>query len=122
MALARGHAWRDVPSRPGTSLLALHLARLKEADLQDAAARQHEAGRAARKRYAATLPDQREPMRVIVNQLAALGAKTGIGHYTVELLRCLRQQAGADQIDSSRKAGCAADARRAPGFGRDSKG
>jgi glycosyltransferase involved in cell wall biosynthesis len=39
-------------------------------------------------------------MRVIVNQLAALGAKTGIGHYTVELLRCLRQQAGADQIDS----------------------
>ena len=29
-------------------------------------------------------------MRVIVNQLPALGIKTGIGHYTTELLRCLR--------------------------------
>jgi alpha-1,3-rhamnosyl/mannosyltransferase len=38
-------------------------------------------------------------MRVVVNQLAALGVKTGIGHYTVELLRCLREQAGSDQID-----------------------
>src|SRR6266849_5797965 len=38
-------------------------------------------------------------MRVVVNQLAALGFKTGIGHYTVELLRCLREQAGRDQID-----------------------
>src|SRR5215472_14658122 len=38
-------------------------------------------------------------MRVVVNQLAALGLKTGIGHYTVQLLRCLREQAGADQID-----------------------
>ena len=39
-------------------------------------------------------------MRVVVNQLASLGVKTGIGHYTVELLRCLRQQAGNDQIES----------------------
>src|SRR5437879_3284122 len=38
-------------------------------------------------------------MRVVVNQLAALGLKTGIGHYTVQLLRCLREQAGQDQID-----------------------
>jgi alpha-1,3-rhamnosyl/mannosyltransferase len=38
-------------------------------------------------------------MRVVVNQLASLGVKTGIGHYTVELLRCLREQAGEDQID-----------------------
>jgi alpha-1,3-rhamnosyl/mannosyltransferase len=38
-------------------------------------------------------------MRVVVNQLAALGQKTGIGHYTVELLRCLHEQAGTDQID-----------------------
>ena len=28
-------------------------------------------------------------MRVVVNQLAALGRRTGIGHYTAELLRCL---------------------------------
>src|SRR5262245_20396759 len=39
-------------------------------------------------------------MRVVVNQLAALGVKTGIGHYTVELLRCLRAQAGTHSIDS----------------------
>jgi alpha-1,3-rhamnosyl/mannosyltransferase len=38
-------------------------------------------------------------MRVVVNQLPALGLKTGVGHYTVQLLRCLRQQAGNDQID-----------------------
>jgi alpha-1,3-rhamnosyl/mannosyltransferase len=38
-------------------------------------------------------------MRVVVNQLAALGLKTGIGHYAVQLLRCLREQAGEDQID-----------------------
>src|SRR6266849_148676 len=38
-------------------------------------------------------------MRVVVNQLAALGFKTGIGHYTVQLLRCLHEQAGEDQID-----------------------
>jgi alpha-1,3-rhamnosyl/mannosyltransferase len=39
-------------------------------------------------------------MRVVVNQLAALGLKTGIGHYAVELLRCLRAQAGDDVIES----------------------
>ena len=38
-------------------------------------------------------------MRVVVNQLAALGLKTGIGHYTVQLLRCLREQAGQDRVD-----------------------
>jgi alpha-1,3-rhamnosyl/mannosyltransferase len=38
-------------------------------------------------------------MRVVVNQLPALGQKTGIGHYTVQLLRCLRAQAGTDRID-----------------------
>jgi alpha-1,3-rhamnosyl/mannosyltransferase len=38
-------------------------------------------------------------MRVVVNQLAALGFKTGIGHYTVELLRCLHEQAGDDLIE-----------------------
>jgi alpha-1,3-rhamnosyl/mannosyltransferase len=31
-------------------------------------------------------------MRVVVNQLAALGRRTGVGHYTAELLRCLRRQ------------------------------
>jgi glycosyltransferase involved in cell wall biosynthesis len=39
-------------------------------------------------------------MRVVVNQLASLGVKTGIGHYTTELLRCLREQAADDQIES----------------------
>jgi alpha-1,3-rhamnosyl/mannosyltransferase len=39
-------------------------------------------------------------MRVVVNQLPALGARTGIGHYTVQLLRCLREQAGTDIIES----------------------
>ena len=32
-------------------------------------------------------------MRVLVNRYAALGARTGVGHYTVELLRELRQLA-----------------------------
>ena len=31
-------------------------------------------------------------MRVVINQQAALGRRTGIGHYTAELLRCLRRQ------------------------------
>ena len=38
-------------------------------------------------------------MRVVVNQLPALGLKTGIGHYTVQLLRCLRAQAGPDCVE-----------------------
>jgi alpha-1,3-rhamnosyl/mannosyltransferase len=38
-------------------------------------------------------------MRVVVNQLPALGVKTGIGHYIVQLMRCLRAQAGADCIE-----------------------
>ena len=38
-------------------------------------------------------------MRVVVNQIAGLGQKTGIGHYTAELLRCMREQAAGDEID-----------------------
>src|SRR5262245_11606773 len=38
-------------------------------------------------------------MRVIVNELQMLKQRTGIGHYTAELLRCVRPQAGADRID-----------------------
>ena len=38
-------------------------------------------------------------MRVVVNNLVALGRKTGIGHYIAQLLRCLREQAGDDAID-----------------------
>lgn len=39
-------------------------------------------------------------MRVVVNQLAALGQKTGVGHYTSQLLRCLRTQAQPGEIDA----------------------
>ena len=39
-------------------------------------------------------------MRVLVNGLAAAGPMTGIGHYTTQLLRCLRQQADAEEIYS----------------------
>ena len=39
-------------------------------------------------------------MRVVVNQIAGLGQKTGIGHYTAELLRCMREQAAGDEIDA----------------------
>ncbi|MFN4260426.1 MAG: glycosyltransferase family 4 protein [Gemmataceae bacterium] len=39
-------------------------------------------------------------MRVIVNQLVALGRKTGVGFYAAELMRCLRAQAGTDEIVS----------------------
>src|SRR5438105_654421 len=38
-------------------------------------------------------------MRVIINQLPALGRKTGIGHYTAELLHALRQQSRSDVFD-----------------------
>jgi alpha-1,3-rhamnosyl/mannosyltransferase len=37
-------------------------------------------------------------MRVLVSEIPTFGAKTGIGHYTQELIRCLREQAGTDQI------------------------
>lgn len=37
-------------------------------------------------------------MRVVLNQLAALGLRTGIGHYTTQLYRCLLEQAGDDEI------------------------
>jgi alpha-1,3-rhamnosyl/mannosyltransferase len=38
-------------------------------------------------------------MRVVVNRLVSLGRKTGIGHYTDQLVRCLREQAPAEVID-----------------------
>jgi len=38
-------------------------------------------------------------MRIVVNRLPALGIKTGIGHYTAELLRHLWEQGGDEQID-----------------------
>jgi alpha-1,3-rhamnosyl/mannosyltransferase len=38
-------------------------------------------------------------MRVLVNGLLAAGAKTGIGHYTAELVRCLRGRPGGDVVD-----------------------
>ena len=37
-------------------------------------------------------------MRVLVNGLTACGGRTGIGHYTAQLLRCLRVQAGDSVI------------------------
>jgi len=38
-------------------------------------------------------------MRVVFNRAAALGVRTGVGHYTAELYRCLRAQATDIQID-----------------------
>jgi alpha-1,3-rhamnosyl/mannosyltransferase len=38
-------------------------------------------------------------VRALLNTLSTVGARTGIGHYTGELLRCLRQQAGPDTVD-----------------------
>jgi alpha-1,3-rhamnosyl/mannosyltransferase len=38
-------------------------------------------------------------IRVAVNQLSALGARTGIGHYAAQLVPALRQQAGEDHVD-----------------------
>jgi alpha-1,3-rhamnosyl/mannosyltransferase len=38
-------------------------------------------------------------MRVIFNRLAAAEARTGVGHYTAQLLHCLRQQAEGDVLD-----------------------
>jgi hypothetical protein len=38
-------------------------------------------------------------MRVIINRLVALGRKTGIGHYTTQLLRCLHEQAAGGEIE-----------------------
>jgi alpha-1,3-rhamnosyl/mannosyltransferase len=39
-------------------------------------------------------------VRVIVNELQGLKQRTGIGHYTAELIRCARIQAIGDQIES----------------------
>lgn len=38
-------------------------------------------------------------MRVVFNRSAALGVRTGVGHYTAELFRCLCAQADDMQID-----------------------
>ncbi|MFO0842518.1 MAG: glycosyltransferase family 1 protein [Gemmataceae bacterium] len=38
-------------------------------------------------------------MRVLINGLSVAGARTGIGHYTSELVRCLRRLAGDGAID-----------------------
>src|SRR5438067_1803707 len=38
-------------------------------------------------------------MRVLVNGLTAAGGRTGIGHYTAQLLRCVRQQDANAAID-----------------------
>jgi alpha-1,3-rhamnosyl/mannosyltransferase len=38
-------------------------------------------------------------MRVIVSRMAALGQKTGIGHYTTQLLRCLHEQTRPGKIE-----------------------
>jgi alpha-1,3-rhamnosyl/mannosyltransferase len=37
-------------------------------------------------------------LRVLINELLASGPRMGIGHYTAELMRCLRQQAGENQV------------------------
>ena len=37
-------------------------------------------------------------MRVLINASAAAGTRTGIGHYTKQLVRCLRAQAAADEV------------------------
>jgi alpha-1,3-rhamnosyl/mannosyltransferase len=37
-------------------------------------------------------------MRVLINILATEGAKTGIGHYTTQLVRCLRAQLGPEAV------------------------
>ena len=38
-------------------------------------------------------------MRVVVNRLSANGQRTGVGHHTAELLRCLHRQAAPDLIE-----------------------
>jgi alpha-1,3-rhamnosyl/mannosyltransferase len=39
-------------------------------------------------------------MRVLVNDLWSRGAKTGIGHYTAQLMQAMRGQAAGDRIES----------------------
>jgi alpha-1,3-rhamnosyl/mannosyltransferase len=39
-------------------------------------------------------------MRVLVNALTAAGTRTGIGHYTAQLLRCLAERAGEAEVVS----------------------
>jgi alpha-1,3-rhamnosyl/mannosyltransferase len=50
-------------------------------------------------------------MRVLLNNLAATGARTGIGHYTAQLMRCLRTQA-ADAVIDTWPGPCVATARQ----------
>ncbi len=38
-------------------------------------------------------------MRVVLNGLSASGSKTGVGHYTAQLLRCLEAQRDGDELD-----------------------
>jgi alpha-1,3-rhamnosyl/mannosyltransferase len=63
-------------------------------------------------------------MRIVINQLTTLGRKTGVGHYTRELSRCLHVLAAEDEIDGFptgwvRRA-CRAVSRARPLFGQDS--
>jgi alpha-1,3-rhamnosyl/mannosyltransferase len=37
-------------------------------------------------------------MRILINQIPAFGPRTGVGHYTRELLRCLREQTTTGEI------------------------
>src|SRR5262245_3479301 len=37
-------------------------------------------------------------MRILINGLAAAGTRTGVGHYTAELVRCLQASSGPDEV------------------------
>jgi alpha-1,3-rhamnosyl/mannosyltransferase len=45
-----------------------------------------------------TPKERQRVLRVIINQLATAGKKTGVGHYSAQLFRHLRAHAGPDQI------------------------
>jgi alpha-1,3-rhamnosyl/mannosyltransferase len=55
-------------------------------------------------------------MRVLVNASASLGARTGVGHYTGELVRCLQERNGPHSIDVFPPAWLAAVRRIVGGF------
>lgn len=61
-------------------------------------------------------------MRIIVNQLVALGLKTGVGHYAEQLLRGLQARAGGDRVDGFPRGllrvACRAYARVQPALGK----
>src|SRR5262249_61862487 len=48
----------------------------------------------------ATVGTIRRAMRVVLNQHAAFGPRTGIGHYTGQLLHCLRELTEPGEIDA----------------------